>query len=189
MSDTRLDPGPQRDSARSGSVPGGVGAPGRAQIAERTLRTDRWWIQPAVVFTLLTLWVLYALVRTAAQTAYYVEEYGYLTPFYSPCLTASCVPGARHFGTWFGEFPPLVPYALLILPFLLGFRLTCYYYRRAYYRSFWLAPPACAVALHKAIGGKAELVWLNAGHHTAALFLFSEMERMARFFRGEQFTK
>jgi hypothetical protein len=31
------------------------------------------------------------------------------------------------------------------LPFLLGFRLTCYYYRKAYYRSFWLSPPACAV--------------------------------------------
>jgi len=25
------------------------------------------------------------------------------------------------------------------------FRLTCYYYRKAYYRSFWLTPPACAV--------------------------------------------
>ena len=33
-----------------------------------------------------------------------------------------------------------------MLPFLLGFRLTCYYYRKAYYRSFWLSPPACAVA-------------------------------------------
>ena len=30
--------------------------------------------------------------------------------------------------------------------FPLGFRLTCYYYRKAYYRSFWLSPPACAVA-------------------------------------------
>ena len=30
--------------------------------------------------------------------------------------------------------------------FPLGFRLTCYYYRRAYYRSFWWSPPACAVA-------------------------------------------
>jgi hypothetical protein len=35
--------------------------------------------------------------------------------------------------------------ALLVLPFPLGFRLTCYYYRKAYYRSFWWAPPACAV--------------------------------------------
>jgi len=24
--------------------------------------------------------------------------------------------------------------------------MTCYYYRKAYYRSFWLSPPACAVA-------------------------------------------
>jgi hypothetical protein len=32
-----------------------------------------------------------------------------------------------------------------VLPFPLGFRLTCYYYRKAYYRSFWWAPPACAV--------------------------------------------
>ena len=35
---------------------------------------------------------------------------------------------------------------ILTLPFLLLFRLTCYYYRKAYYRSFWLSPPACAVA-------------------------------------------
>jgi hypothetical protein len=28
----------------------------------------------------------------------------------------------------------------------LGFRLTCYYYRRAYYRGFWQSPPNCAVA-------------------------------------------
>ena len=24
--------------------------------------------------------------------------------------------------------------------------MTCYYYRKAYYRSVWLSPPACAVA-------------------------------------------
>ena len=36
--------------------------------------------------------------------------------------------------------------ALLILIVPLGFRLTCYYYRRAYYRSIWLSPPNCAVA-------------------------------------------
>jgi hypothetical protein len=27
-----------------------------------------------------------------------------------------------------------------------GFRLTCYYYRKAYYRSFFLDPPGCAVS-------------------------------------------
>jgi len=35
--------------------------------------------------------------------------------------------------------------ALLILPFPGLFRLTCYYYRGAYYKSFWADPPACAV--------------------------------------------
>ena len=66
-----------------------------------------------------------------------------ISPFYSPCLTGSCVPGS-HPGTvitWWTISP-----ALLILIFPLGFRLTCYYYRKAYYRSFWLAPPACAVS-------------------------------------------
>jgi len=119
---------------------------GRAQIAARTLRTDRWWQAPLVTSVLLTAWVLYALVRTMTQRAYFVEQYHYLSPFSSPCVTESCVPAARDFGAWFGHFPPFVPFGLLVLPFLLGFRLTCYYYRRAYYRAFWASPPACAVA-------------------------------------------
>jgi hypothetical protein len=35
--------------------------------------------------------------------------------------------------------------ALLILAGPLGFRATCYYYRKAYYRAFFFDPPACAV--------------------------------------------
>ena len=33
----------------------------------------------------------------------------------------------------------------MILAGPLGFRATCYYYRKAYYRAFFLDPPACAV--------------------------------------------
>ena len=55
-----------------------------------------------------------------------------------------CVEGASDFGQPF-QWWPLSP-ALIILIFPLGFRLTCYYYRKAYYRAFWLSPPACAVA-------------------------------------------
>lgn len=124
----------------------GVAAPGRASIPTRTLRTDNWKKAPAVTFLLLSAWVLYALVRTVWQAAYFDESTHYLSPFYSPCVTASCEPGARDFGTWFGHFPPVIPFAIVTLPFLLGFRLTCYYYRRAYYRAFWASPPACAVA-------------------------------------------
>jgi hypothetical protein len=124
----------------------GVESPGRARIPAKTLRTDRWWLQGVTTFTLLTIWVLYALIRTASQRAYFVEKYHYLSPFSSPCVSASCNPAARDFGTWFGHFPPFVPFAIVVLPFLLGFRLTCYYYRKAYYRAFWQSPPACAVA-------------------------------------------
>ncbi len=37
-------------------------------------------------------------------------------------------------------------YAGLVVWVPLGFRLSCYYYRKAYYRALFLAPPACAVA-------------------------------------------
>jgi hypothetical protein len=124
----------------------GVAAPGRAQIAARTLRTDRWWVQPAVTFILLLGWLLYALIRTATQQYYFVEKYHYLSPFSSPCVSSSCNPAALDFGVWFPNFPPFLPLGIIVLPFLLGFRLTCYYYRKAYYRSFWLSPAACAVA-------------------------------------------
>ena len=58
-----------------------------------------------------------------------------------------------------------LPFAALTLPFLLLFRMTCYYYRKAYYRSFWLSPPACAVAEpHKTYSGETRfpLVMQNA---------------------------
>jgi len=127
-------------------MPGGTNAPGRPAISEPTLRTDNWRKAPIVTFLLLSSWVLYALVRTVVQSAYLDKKDHYLSPFYSPCVTASCANGSRDFGTWFGHFPSLIPFAIVTLPFLLGFRLTCYYYRRSYYRAFWLSPPACGVA-------------------------------------------
>ncbi|WP_270887829.1 hypothetical protein [Pedococcus sp. 5OH_020] len=140
---------------RRGAADQGVNAPGRAQIAARTLRGDRWWLTPLVTFVCFTAWLLYGLVRASTQKDYFVADYGYLTPFASPCLSTSCVPGSAHFGTPFGDWPPLIPFAVLTLPFLLLFRLTCYYYRKAYYRSFWLSPPACAVAEpHRAYSGE-----------------------------------
>src|SRR5690349_23033878 len=73
---------------------------------------------------------------------YYFSE-PYLSPFYSPCL-GDCVEGSSDFGQPFAGFP--LSAALIILIFPLGFRMTCYYYRKAYYRAFWLSPPACGVA-------------------------------------------
>ena len=118
----------------------------RAQIPARTLRTDRWWLAPVLTFVGLTAWVAYATVRVFMQKWYFSEGTGwhYLTPFYSPCISTGCDPHAAEFGTFLPNWP-ILPFAALTLPFLLLFRFTCYYYRRAYYRSFWLSPPACAV--------------------------------------------
>ncbi len=123
----------------------GVFSPTRAQIKQRTLRTDAWWKSPLIIDLGFAAFVIYATVRAFLQNNYYVAEYGYLTPFYSPCVSTGCVPEASHFG----QFLPDVwwlPYAAVSLPFLLLFRLTCYYYRGAYYRTVWQAPTACAVA-------------------------------------------
>ncbi len=138
-------------------VPGGK----RADIEARTLRTDRWWIQPAIVVGALVSFIIYSTWR-AFENAYYYSE-PLISPFYSPCLATSCVSGAAHW-TPFGSWWILSP-ALLILVVPLGFRMTCYYYRKAYYRSFWLSPPACAVAEpHKRYTGetRAPLILQNA---------------------------
>ncbi|MDQ3628231.1 MAG: hypothetical protein M3419_05390 [Actinomycetota bacterium] len=121
----------------------GVTGPGRASVTEKTLRRDRWWLAPLTSFVVFTAFVVYATWRAFAGADYYASPY--LSPFYSPCLSDACVAGSSDFGTPFGGWFPLSP-ALIILIFPLGFRMTCYYYRKAYYRAFWLSPPACAVA-------------------------------------------
>jgi hypothetical protein len=116
--------------------------PGRARVQTRTLRQDRWWLAPLATFVVFSAFVVYATWRAFAGADYYSAPY--LSPFYSPCLTDDCVAGSSDFGQPFSWWQ-LSP-ALLILIFPLGFRMTCYYYRKAYYRAFWLSPPACAVA-------------------------------------------
>jgi hypothetical protein len=125
----------------------GVFSQGRAKISERTLRTDKWWVQPLITFLVLIAFIIYATFRAFENGNYFSEPL--ISPFYSPCLSTACVAGASLLGTPFGIihiFGMVLSPALLILIFPLGFRMTCYYYRKAYYRSFWMSPPACAVA-------------------------------------------
>ena len=121
----------------------GVDTPGRAPISKAHLRIDNWRKSPMLTFIGLSAFVLYGLIRTSSQDAFWVDKYHYLSPFASPCLSDTCGKAAE-FGTW-GTFPKMIPLAILTLPFLLLFRLTCYYYRKAYYRAFWQSPVACAV--------------------------------------------
>ena len=79
---------------------------------------------------------VYALVVAVQGDDYRTPSGGahYLSPFYSPDVRSLL-----------GVDPPFSP-AFLVLWAPLGLRATCYYYRKAYYRSYFLAPPACAVA-------------------------------------------
>ncbi|MFI0451052.1 hypothetical protein [Actinomadura sp. 6N118] len=154
-----------------------VEAPGkeRAQIKERTLRKDNWRIYPITTVVIFTAWVVYATIRAFWGAAFYVPEYHYLTPFYSPCVNEICnnvtVNGHTGDAAEFGTFLPAatrgwIPFAALSLPFLLLFRLTCYYYRKAYYRSYWASPPACGVAEpHKKYSGERRFPLIGQNLH------------------------
>jgi hypothetical protein len=101
----------------------------------RTARKDKWWIEPLLVFLGFSSFIVYS-TWAALQGAHY--SYGpYLSPFYSPLLITD-KPG------WWPAFMPFSA-AMLILWAPGGFRLTCYYYRGAYYKAFWADPPSCAV--------------------------------------------
>jgi hypothetical protein len=119
----------------------GVRSPGRAQLQPRTLRQDRWWLTPLAYGLTLGAVGIYLLYAVLINRDYYWEPY--ISPMYSPCLTANCVAGSGW--GWFPSINP-VPPALIIIVFPAGLRATCYYYRKAYYRSFFFSPPACAVA-------------------------------------------
>src|ERR1035437_4104654 len=101
----------------------------------RTSRKDNWWIEPVLVFLGFSTFIVYS-TWAAMQNAHYT--FGpYLSPFYSPLLMTKAP-------SW---WPAILPFsaAILILWAPGGFRLTCYYYRGAYYKAFWADPPSCAV--------------------------------------------
>jgi hypothetical protein len=136
-------------SAPTADRPGtGVFSPTRAHITQRTLRTDNWLKSPIWTDLGFAAFVIYATVRAFQRDHFFVEKYHYLTPFYSPCLSVKCGEASDFWPQLLPATGPLslLPYAFLSLPFLLLFRLTCYYYRGAYYRSVWQSPTACAVA-------------------------------------------
>src|SRR6266540_3886884 len=104
--------------------------PYRPPTAPRTARGDRWWALPVVTVVVLLGFVVYGTWVAFQNANYYADPY--VSPFYSPCLATSCLhPTASFLGSWWKWSP-----ALLVLPFPLFFRLTCYYYLNAYYLPF-----------------------------------------------------
>jgi hypothetical protein len=158
---------PRRTGAVTAGHGNGASASRRAAITARTLRTDRWWVEPALTVLALVVFVVYSTLRAFENAHYFAEPY--ISPFYSPCLTTACE------GNTFPKLftgPSWISPAIYILVVPLGFRLTCYYYRKAYYRSFWLSPPACAVAEpHRRYTGETRLPLIANNVHRYFFYL------------------
>jgi len=150
---------------------------GRATINAKTLRKDRWWAQPVVSAAVLLGFVAYSTWAAFQNADYYAKPL--LSPFYSPCIASICnharagsvhnvhVPNVGIIGPWWAISP-----AILILIVPLGFRMTCYYYRKAYYRSIWQSPAACAVAEpHKRYSGETRFPLILQNAHRYFFYL------------------
>src|SRR5262249_56740539 len=95
--------------------------------------------QPAMNGTALLVAVIYLTWASLVNTDYFWKPY--ISPLYSPCLATTCTPESGY--DWIPWLTWLSP-AIIIIGGPLGFRLSCYYYRKAYYRAFLRAPPARA---------------------------------------------
>jgi hypothetical protein len=145
--------------------------------AAQTFRNDRWWVEPALTVVGLGLFAAYVTWAAFQGEHYYAEPY--LSPFYSPVVVANLdAPGSSphslfgSFPSWWPRVLPASP-ALLVLVFPGIFRFTCYYYRKAYYRSFTGSPPACAVP--PAARG------IRAYHGESRFLLFQNLHRYALY--------
>src|SRR5438045_2934523 len=129
-----------------------------------TARRDSWWTGPTLTVIGLSAFLIYG-TWAAWQDGYFEirkNAWGdidwknghavapYLSPFYSPLIYDpvshhAWIKGRNLKEEW--GLPSWAPFSagFLILAFPGLFRFTCYYYRKAYYRSFWADPFACGV--------------------------------------------
>tara|TARA_B110000263_G_C15230737_1_gene474486 strand:+ start:316 stop:1137 length:822 start_codon:yes stop_codon:yes gene_type:complete len=120
-----------------------------------TDRVDAWWKGPSAMAFYLGIMVVYATWRGFMEADFWIfEDFGrsageqtmaiesngshVLSPLFSPLI----VPDEH---SWMPEALWWLSPAMFILIFPAGFRGTCYYYRKAYYRAFFQNPTACAV--------------------------------------------
>jgi hypothetical protein len=138
---------------------GGLGA---------TARKDAWWVAPLLTFLGLSAFGVYtfwAILSTLgwdgiAWPQWSAAALPYMSPFYSPNLPELF---GFHWRFW--------PFLILWVP--LGFRGTCYYYRKAYYRSYFLDPPGCAVGepTSRKYGGEAKFPFILQNLHRYFFYL------------------
>ena len=111
------------------------------------------WVYPTFVVLVLSAFVVYATWAVLLQPA--AQAGPYLSPFDSPLIKL-------------GPIPP----GVLVAWAPLAFRLTCYYYRKAYYRSYLWHPRSCAVPEpHRGrYRGETAFPWVLNNFHRFALY-------------------
>jgi hypothetical protein len=111
------------------------------------------WLYPTFVVVVLTAFVVYATWVVFFQPA--ANAPPYLSPFDSPLIQADHIPPGV-----------LVAWAPL------AFRLTCYYYRKAYFRSYLWHPRSCAVGEpHRGrYRGETAFPWILNNFHRFAFY-------------------
>ncbi|MEC7042344.1 MAG: hypothetical protein VXW30_07065 [Candidatus Thermoplasmatota archaeon] len=115
-----------------------------------TDRTDKWWTQPLWMGFALTLAMIYTFVRLIFfDGAIHYDNHRVTSPIFSPDIIH----------LWGLSVPGWANSAMLILWIPFGFRGTCYYMRKVYYRTFFASPTACVVSkphLVKSMGYRGE---------------------------------
>ncbi len=160
------------------SPPHSSAAAGHVDGFAATARTDRWWAGPALTVAVFATFIVYTTWAAFQGQHYFADPY--LSPFYSPVLFSdTTAPGSAPlvhawFGAWPSWWPAFLPAspALFILIFPGSFRFTCYYYRKAYYRSVGGSPPGCGVGPLPKFRYRGE----------TRLFLFQNLHRYALYF-------
>jgi hypothetical protein len=140
----------------------------------QTARKDAWWLMPLVTFVVFSSFVAYTTWALFQGENYYFGNY--LSPYYSPELFSPPGHLSPHawFGTWDWPWLPVIKYspAMLILVFPLAFRMSCYYYRGAYYKAFWADPISCTVGEPRSgYRGEAKLPLIIQNLHRYALYV------------------
>jgi hypothetical protein len=143
---------PPRKAA--GTAPQGFG---------ETSRRDEWWVSPLGVGFWLAFLVVYSFFSAMLWKQIFGGEYevdGYSSPFIAPFLRDAPLPA------WLSP-------AILTLWIPIGFRITCYYFRRTYYRAYLADPPACAVGeptIHRRYRMEAALPFILQNLHRFFLY-------------------
>jgi len=110
------------------------------------------WLYPAFVVVALSLFGIYSLLIVLFQKDGYYAPY--LSAFYSPLIKV-------------GPIPP----ALWVIWAPLSLRATCYYYRKAYFRSFFWHPRSCAVPEpNRRYRGETVFPWVFNNFHRFAFY-------------------